>query len=150
MLTLFLRKGLAHLAARHLLLRYLFGWRSSCRPNLNQTRRVVVVKNKKILNSSLRSPLSMGFSIVHFIVSLFLFALSSEGSWGYYFLALPDAPVVLLLAVFGQVLSYKSTWILLIGLGTIWWYVLGLLFTRIWRKRSEKIANSTHDIQQNS
>ena len=97
--------------------------------------RIVAVKNSTMFRIPKKQILPLIFCVAHLLAAVSLFLSNSDSSWGYYYLSLPDAPVVLLLTAFSRVLSYETNWIFLIVLGTMWWYLLGVLFVLIWQNR---------------
>jgi len=91
----------------------------------------------KMLNNKRYRFLPTLLAALHFIIAIFSYSLKIEGSWGFYYFMLPDFPVMLLLFLVSPMLSsfmgpnaYDATWIILISVGTVWWYFAGYLIYR--------------------
>lgn len=74
------------------------------------------------------SPIGALLALIHFALSVLASTQQYEGSWGYVLFAIPDFPVMLVIAGITRVLSLDSAWPLVIILGSIWWYFLGWFF----------------------
>ena len=81
------------------------------------------------LNFNWFNSVAITFGLVHFFIAIAIYFGGFEGSWGYYFLALPDFPVTIFLILLKDILSFNLTWIILTIFGSLWWYFLGHLLS---------------------
>jgi hypothetical protein len=86
------------------------------------------------------SPSRLGATLAaaHLLCVILVYAQHYEGSWGYVLFALPDLPVMLVLGLINKLVVVAPTvsWILIGVFGTIWWYMLGIWVSRVFRTRA--------------
>lgn len=75
----------------------------------------------------------LGFA--HLTLASWIYSQHYEGSWGYLPMLVVDFPVSLLLAAISRVFELDSSWSLFFVLGSVWWYLIGLWLTRLFKPR---------------
>lgn len=106
--------------------------------------RAAAVKNSRRPFAFSTNSLGLVLGAIHAALVLLVFGQYYEGNWGYVLFAIPDFPVILLLALINKValFSFNASWLFIGTFGSIWWYLIGTWLTRIFRKQTEEDPES--------
>lgn len=88
--------------------------------------------------SFLKNRLGTLLALLYIIISIIILFSNTEGSWGGFLLFVSALPFSILSLFVSSYLNGPLANFVFIFLNTIWWFLLGWLFTKIFRKKLKK------------